>query len=177
MNETAHITTRPSSLTEADLRERLRAEKRATTKAAQAFAGACERGDLDEFSLAVDMVDGSVDGWRLALIKASRLSSVSKKIKAAFLDVWIQHKHLPLECGNRRVMANALRVLLPTYRARTAMRLYRGTTALERKRRLYGFSWTSQLEIARDKFADFYRPMGAVVAANHGPAGGHLACA
>jgi hypothetical protein len=45
------------------------------------------------------------------------------------------------------VMIRALRVLLPRYDG-TAQRLYRGETAYNRKRRTYGLSWSSKLDVA-----------------------------
>jgi len=107
-----------------------------------------------------------------AMKDVAKLPRVPNEIKSAFLEIWIQHKHLPLKVGKRRVMASALKVLLPTSNATKPMRLYRGTTAQER-RRLYGFSWTQEPDIARNfakRFAGFCDAGGAVVLETIAPA-------
>jgi hypothetical protein len=117
---------------------------------AEMFARACEQNDLAALYEAVDFLDrNTVDGWRCALAKVAKLSGVSAEIRSAFLPVWIEHKMLPLRVGDRRIVANALRVLLPASTARGPMRLFRGTSGDERLRRRYGFSWSSQLDVAR----------------------------
>ena len=106
-----------------------------------------------------------------AMKDVAKLPRVPNEIKSAFLEIWIQHKHLPLKVGKRRVMASALKVLLPTSNATKPMRLYRGTTAQER-RRLYGFSWTQEPDIARNfaKRFGFCDAGGAVVLETIAPA-------
>jgi hypothetical protein len=108
--------------------------------------------------------ENTIDGWRLAMRGVGRLPLVSKKIQAAFLPVWIESKHMPLAVGHRPTMAKALHILMPPIVLDAPLRLYRGTSALERSRRLYGFSWTTHLEIAR-RFAEQARlgTSGAVV--------------
>ena len=46
-------------------------------------------------------------------------------------------------------LANGLRVLMPPQPGQEALTLYRGTSLRERTRRVYGFSWTKDREIAR----------------------------
>jgi hypothetical protein len=58
---------------------------------------------------------------------------------------------LPLRVGSRRVVADALQVLLPRNYTGSPLTLYRGTSNHER-RRLFGFSWTTDVAIAQ-KFA------------------------
>ena len=87
--------------------------------------------------------------------KFARLETVPPEIQAAFLDVWIEHKHLPLMIGDRPTTARALRLLLPRADVREPIRLYRGTSRNERRRRLYGFSWTKDVAIA-ERFAALY---------------------
>lgn len=131
----------------------LKAEQRDNVRAGRLFAEACAVGDVDQLLRAADMMSLTTDGWRLAMLKAGRLASVSDEIKQAFLHIWIESKALPLDVGHRRTMANALHVLLPEAGTTKPMRLYRGTRQPERNRRLYGFSWTTDKTIARDKFA------------------------
>lgn len=148
-----------------DIKARIAADARNDRRAAQAFIRACESGDADQFREAAHLIsEFSLDGWRLAFIKVAKLGSVSDEIKNAFLNVWIESKMLPLRCGNRRAMADALRVLMPPYRAKAPMQLFRGAGARERKYHFYGFSWSTRREIAR-KFAENWAkfPPGGVV--------------
>ncbi|WP_267427801.1 hypothetical protein [Methylobacterium sp. GC_Met_2] len=50
-------------------------------------------------------------------------------------------------------MARALHVLMPPIGLGEPLLLYRGTTASERSRRVYGFSWSTRREIAQ-RFAE-----------------------
>ena len=69
------------------------------------------------------------------------------EIQSVFLGSWVGHKNLSLAVGDDRALRAALRVLLATYDG-PPVRLFRGTTARERRRRRYGTSWTSNREIA-----------------------------
>ena len=60
--------------------------------------------------------------------------------------------------GNRRVLAHALRVLLPKCEIECPLRLFRGAGSDERRRRIYGFSWTTHLDVARG-FAERWQPV------------------
>ena len=84
--------------------------------------------------------------------RVARLPRASAKIRESFLSIWIEHKTLPLGVRDRRTMAAALRVLMPAANIGLSMTLYRGAAGVERRCRLYRFSWTSKLDIAR-KFA------------------------
>lgn len=130
--------------------EAMRVERRAERAGAAKFARACEQGDIREFYEAVQfLAHETVDGWRLAFQRVSRLGLVSPEIKNAFLGVWIQYKMLPMKIGDRRIAANGLKTLLVGGYSGPPLRVFRGTTFEERRYRLYGFSWTSQIDIAR----------------------------
>jgi phage major head subunit gpT-like protein len=94
---------RLNRLTPLAVRAALAKERRNDREAAKVLVSACKTGDVDLFLYGVDLISNvSIDGWQLALAKVAKLTSVSDEIKSAFLDVWIQSKHLPLACGNRR---------------------------------------------------------------------------
>jgi hypothetical protein len=77
----------------AELRARERRDARA---AAKAFAAACEIGDVHGFWVAVDRIfHETVDGLRLAMMKVARLPAVPPQIQEAFLELWIESKHIP----------------------------------------------------------------------------------
>jgi hypothetical protein len=144
----------------AEWRERILEQRRKDHAAARFFVEACKIGSVELFCDAVDrMRDDAIggDAWRVAFKGIATLPSVSPEIQQAFLfRVWITSKMLPLRVDNRRVLANALRLLLPGY-AGPPIRVYRGAGAHERRRRVYGFSWTTDIEEAR-RFADDWRP-------------------
>lgn len=132
-------------------------ERKADRLGARAFAQACQDSDVDQLMRAVDFItDNTIDGWRLAMLKVARLPVVSEEIQTAFLSIWIESKGLPLRVGSRPIMARALHVLMPPVALTEPLTLYRGTTGQERTRRLYGFSWTTDEEIAA-RFAEHAR--------------------
>jgi hypothetical protein len=135
-----------------ELRAQLKQERRDATEAAKIFARVCESGSEDELRGAASLLYEQIDAWRPAFVKVAKLPCVTKEVQNAFLSVWIENKMLPLHVGNRRVCADALRVLMPADYSGSPLTLYRGTAAHERRRRLYGFSWTLDIAIAR-KFA------------------------
>jgi hypothetical protein len=127
----------------------MRKERRADRMGARAFYDACRSGDVEDFLNSVDILNNStVDGWRLAMKRVATLPPVNDDIRAAFLHIWIEMKTLPLSVGDRRTLADALKVLMAPVDAAGPMVLYRGAGGLERQRRVYGFSWTSRMEIA-----------------------------
>jgi hypothetical protein len=93
--------------------EQLREEHREAICAARDFEYACKFGDPDKLLVAAGLLDETGDGWRLAMKRVAALGSVSKDIQKAFVNIWTQHKHLPLRVGHRPTTARALRVLLP----------------------------------------------------------------
>lgn len=92
---------------------RLNEERRRTKEAAQAFIRVCADGDADMLYNAAGLLDEEVDAWRPALKGVARLPGVSAEIQQAFIPIWVEHKMLPLTVGDRRVLADALQVLLP----------------------------------------------------------------
>lgn len=131
----------------------LREERRQARRAAVVFEKACKSGDTNALHNAADMLDYAVDSWPLAMKRATALGSVSEDIQHAFLAIWTAHKGLSGRVGHRPTLAKALRVLLPKSKYHgPPIRLYRGTTAHERRRHLYSFSWTSKRAVA-DRYA------------------------
>ena len=133
-----------------EFKTRVRAEQRKSNAVASAIATACARGDVGALLVAVDETESVRSPWRLAFLKIGKLPAVSPEIQRAFLSVWVGHKMLPLFVGDRPVTARALRLLLPGGYEGTPLTLYRGATWRERCRRRYGFSWTTDPDIARN---------------------------
>jgi hypothetical protein len=90
------------------------------------------------------------------MLRVARLPKVRAEIQAAFLPIWIEMKMLPNRVGDRKALAAALRILFPDQSGGAVMHLYRGASALERRHHRYGFSWTKEIDRARD-FADHWR--------------------
>jgi hypothetical protein len=142
----------PLSMPAFELTEELRKELRAAVTAAALFVRACQTGDVEALYQAVNLINDTVGGWAVAMrMVARKVLRVSPKIQSAFQDVWIQSKMLPLRVGDNRALCRAARVLMPRYRG-PAVRLFRGTDASERRRRLYGMSWSADVSIA-ERFA------------------------
>ena len=120
--------------------------------AARAFPYACGTGDPDLLHEAAVRLD-ETGGWKLAMKLASRLPSVSREVQYSFESLWIERKGLSLTVGDRPTVAKALRILFPGNYIGEPLRLYRGTNRGERRRRHYGFSWTTDKAIAQS-FAD-----------------------
>lgn len=143
-----------AALMEHEFRAAIAAERRADRVGAAAFASACRNGDVDQMLATADFLsDATVCGWRLAMLKVGRLPTVSAEIQAAFLNIWIESKHMPLMVGHRPTMAQALRVMMPSVELSEPLTLYRGASARERASGTYGFSWSMQREIA-ERFAE-----------------------
>jgi hypothetical protein len=125
----------------------LREERRLKLEAAKVFARVCEEGDADQLYNAHELVENA-NAWPLAMRKVAQLGKVSQDIQEAFVAVWVEHKHLSLAVGDRRVCAAALRILMPGGHKKP-MLLYRGDHA--RRRRIHGFfSWTTDINMARN---------------------------
>jgi hypothetical protein len=121
----------------------------------QTFAAACDAGDPERFAEAVELLNATIfNSWRLGMMRVAKLpTAISADIRAAFLNVWIESKMLPLRVGDRRTLASALRLLMPCDYSGEPVRLYRGTDWRERRHRRYGFSWTTDKAVAR-RFAE-----------------------
>jgi hypothetical protein len=143
-----------------DLQALLRQQHRQARQAADNFVRVCREGracQLDNAHLFLNDCDHTA--WRLAMRRIARLDSVSPDVQAAFIPIWVESKMLALRVGNRPVLAKALRVLLPGAAITTPLTLYRGAGAHERRRRLYGFSWTTDAAVARTFAEHWARPI------------------
>jgi hypothetical protein len=122
------------------------------------FVTACgdARADLlYHASLALNECYGA---WLVAMKKVAVMKRVQPRVRRAFVPIWVEHKTLPLTIGDRRVTAAALRVLMPRGYRGKALTVYRGASANEHKTREYGFSWTTDIAIARRFAENWARP-------------------
>jgi hypothetical protein len=136
-----------------NFRDPLREERRLDSTLAAKFVRACLANDSDAMTEAAEeLSEMGVNAWNLAFRRIARTKwKCTGELQAAFRDTWVQSKSLRLRAGEDRTVIAALRVLMPRYRG-GSIRLFRGTSALERKRRVYGLSWTVSIDVA-EKFA------------------------
>jgi hypothetical protein len=145
-------------------RDRLLKEARQARQAADAFARICWEGDANHlYNAHLWLNECSSDAWRLAMTKVAKVPRVSSEIQDAFVGIWVESKMLPLRVGHRPIMAAALRVLMPGGRLGSPLMLYRGANIHERRRRIYGFSWTIDMAVARSFAEHWSQPMPANV--------------
>jgi len=135
--------------------------RRIAIKAVRDFVEGAARGDCERMVACLDALDyGECDGggWARAMRAVTRLASVPHGVKEVFLRVFIRYgDNIRQACNKDLVLADGLRVLLPTYEG-PALRLYRGEAFCNRSRRTYGLSWTAKADVAR-QYAEhgFYR--------------------
>lgn len=112
------------------------------------FTRALQTGNAAAFFGSLRKLEQVYGGLRWALRKASKVVQVDSKIKEACLKVWIAYgDHLRQEVNDDLLLIRALRVFLPRYDG-PARTLYRGESAYNWKRRTYGLSWSSRLDVA-----------------------------
>ena len=130
--------------------EQNRREHRQALLVARKFTEACRTGNVRAFHSCIDLLANAttIDGWRLAMKGVGRLPCVPPRIRRAFLPIWIEHKALPRSVGHRPTMAAALRVLMAGSYRGPGLTLFRGTVESEARRRLFGFSWSTDQEAA-----------------------------
>ncbi len=139
-------------------------------EAAEAFERVCREGDAALMRNACGLLS-ETDGWLLAMCRVGSLPKVTAEIKQAFVNVWVEHKNLPLSVGDHRIMAKALRILMPrNYEGENPLRLYRGASAKEYEERNYGFSWSTHRNIAWNFAAQRQKAVPAVVLKTLAPA-------
>ncbi|MDR3473096.1 MAG: hypothetical protein P4M09_15660 [Devosia sp.] len=136
-------------------------ERRDASSLAAEFAAAAATGDVAGLLRLVDDLDLCAGAWEQAMRRIGQLASVADDIRAAFAEIWLLHRTLPLEVGNRAVLARALTVLLPAAAPAGPARVFRGTSPEELHDRSFGFSWVTDVEVARGQAAALQRSGGA----------------
>lgn len=135
-------------MTEEYLRARAKVLREGRRQAAGAVVDAIVHADLHALYRAMEQAERH---WALqdAMRACTRLPSLSVASRETFLTVWLRSgDHIRMELGHDLLLTRALRVLLPPYDGQ-AIRLWRGETSYNRRRRTYGLSWTSEREVAR----------------------------
>jgi hypothetical protein len=128
----------------------LRRDKRTREREAiTSFVQVVVDGDVNALSKAVAQVDvNSV--WKQTLRALIRRSIAgSEELRRHFLGIYLAHgNHIRQEVEDDFLVAEALRLLLPAYHG-LGLRLFRGESLFNRRRRSYGLSWSDDIEVAR----------------------------
>jgi hypothetical protein len=137
-------------MTESDLLRRIAERRREEQEIPRAFVRAILDDNPD--GLSFGSLDFTCSGWKKAFRRCAKLTAVPVRMKRLILEAWVNSGiHIRQEVGDDLILATALRVLLPPYTG-GALTLYRGDSAYNRRRRMYGLSWTTSEDVA-DSFA------------------------
>jgi len=106
-------------------------------------------GNMHLFSSGLDGL-GKRGAWVAGFRKLVRTGGVHPNIKDKFADIWVMWgDSLRNEINDDLLLIDAMRLLLAPYEG-PAVTVYRGDSAHNRRRRTYGISWSSSLDVARD---------------------------
>jgi hypothetical protein len=106
------------------------------------------RSDYDRVISALDAAL-SADALPRAIRAVGRLSPPSVDFCHSFLWFWSHHgDSFRGDVKDDLALINFLRILLPPYDG-PGLALYRGDSAMNRRRRTYGLSWSADREVAR----------------------------
>src|SRR5262249_16763819 len=127
----------------------LREERERENNAVKAFITALGDGDGTAAHNAFGRCHGLCIGGT-ALRAAARLPSLPASTRRELVDLVVDNGDIVRgQFGmNDRDLIHGLRALLPQYRGRKPLRLYRGEGAQNVRRRTYGLSWTSSKAVA-----------------------------
>lgn len=150
----------------ADVREMIRRQRQEERESVKHFASAVRASDLALTAAAIERLEQVGLAWRRAMRSIVGVET-TPEFKSGFLEVWMRVGDAMRDSvDDDLLLVSALRSLLPKYKG-PPRRLYRGSTFLERKRRLYGLSWSAELSVAQ-QFAQHcarHAPLGSVVLA------------
>jgi hypothetical protein len=120
----------------------------------QSFLEALKRADGERLA---DAFDDLAYKWDPPFLRSlARLPPISNEARALMLSVWIHWGDgWRNEVNNDLLLIDVLRNLLPPYTGED-VRLFRGESAFNRKRRTYGMSWTTDRSVAQS-FAENHR--------------------
>jgi hypothetical protein len=88
--------------------------------------------------------------WKATMRAVRKSPCPSDAFRSKLMQFWIEHgDHIRSEVGDDLLLADGLRAMLPAY-AGPAVMLYRGDSFENRRRRLYGLSWSRNVDVARE---------------------------
>jgi len=131
-----------------DLLRHIAEQNRRDRKVPRAFVRAILADDPEGLVASLEELETSLFGWRRAFQQIAKLEAVPIGMKDRMLALWCHHGDtLRGEIGHDMTLVKALRVLLPPYDG-PGLTVYRGDSAWNWRRRSYGLSWSSSMEVA-----------------------------
>jgi len=122
-------------------------QRRKEREAIETFVQAAHTGNRELFCSTLEFLE--LGGLFERAFRAVAGYSAPMKFRTAFARVWLlDGDSMRSQVNNDLVLIEALRVLLPPYTG-GSVRLYRGDSACNRRRRTYGLSWTTDIGVAR----------------------------
>lgn len=131
-------------------RELLAEQQRLQREMLDAVRIGLRHADHERFVTAIELAEAHVEqGWRKIILVVRRHPSPPAAFKRWFRDaLWVPHGDaVRTEVNDDLLLADALRVLLPSYRG-APIRLWRGESLGNRRRRTYGLSWSRDAVVA-----------------------------
>ena len=130
------------------VRDEQRRDRRASIRS---YIVALTNGDVTSLPRASQAISSFFE-WRSTLSRVGKLSEINATAQQWFAAWWVQNgDSLREDVNDDAILIRALRKLLPGY-VGPSVTLYRGDSAMNRKRRTYGPSWSADLATA-DGFA------------------------
>jgi hypothetical protein len=130
-----------------DLAALIRQDNERERAAVRSFVETAIAGDVEGF------VESAVEVANLwacekAMRAISRASPMPRTTRECFLGMWVRWgDSFRNQMTDDKALITGLRALLPPYSG-PAVQLYRGDSFFNRKRRTYGLSWSSKIEVA-----------------------------
>lgn len=122
--------------------------RRQVRSAVREFAEAVRTSDPVRFTDALCAID-EISAWAPAMRAIARLSPTDAFRKCG-LSMWVHNgDSLRSEINDDIVLVNTMRTLLPRYTG-PAQTIYRGDSAINRRRRTYGLSWSRSFDVGRE---------------------------
>jgi hypothetical protein len=124
-------------------------------EAVRGFIAAFRSADMERLLDAFRAMGHSLP-WAKLMRAVAKSPVPPERFRQFFLDHWRHNgEHIRQEVGDDLLLADALRVMLPSYTG-PAITLYRGDGFRNRKYRTYGLSWSRDVEIARGFAEDWF---------------------
>jgi hypothetical protein len=136
------------------VRERIAKDRRDRQAVLDTIRAGVLASDPDRIGAGLAQCEYILDGFSGAARVIRRCPPPSASCRRWFRDdLWVRFgDHLRSEVGSAGLLADALRVMMPPYHGRAALRLWRGEIAANLRRRTYGLSWSRSIGVA-DGFA------------------------
>jgi hypothetical protein len=118
---------------------------------------AVRASNVERFDDAFEALGEDDEALTRAMRGVAKLPRPSTEFQSYCFDLWLRNgNYLRGQINGANVLAAGLRVLLPPYTG-PALLIYRGDSWFNRRRRTYGPSWTTSIEVAHHFASDMWR--------------------